>query len=101
MKFHKIKTFRRTNITINIPNVSHACVVPCGANASNSINGKPKIIAGIFCNTKLLAAGVWNSLSISRSNIIPVLAVPVNIPNNEKYASYSYVGKILLVTYFK
>jgi beta-aspartyl-dipeptidase (metallo-type) len=45
---------------------------------------------------KFDAAGVSNSGSISLNKIIPVDAVPVNIPNIEKNASCLYSGYILL-----
>lgn len=64
------------------------CVNPFGAKFNNNKIGKPKTIAGKFWNTKLSEAGVENFGSISLNKIIPLLAVPVNIPNIQKNASY-------------
>ena len=59
------------------------------AKPTNNKSGAPKIIAGNCCSTRLSAAGVSKLGSISLNKIIPVDAVPVNIPKIEKKASFS------------
>ena len=73
----------------------------CGAYPKMSIIGNPRMMAGNVCKTKLLEAGVSNLGSISRNKIIPLLAVPVNMPNMLRNPSLTYVGYKCFAAAFK
>ena len=88
--FLNSNTFINKKNRISITNVNNGLT---GASVANSIIGKPKTIAGKFWYTMLSAAGVLNEGSTSRNKIIPVLAVPVSIPNIHRNCSSLYVGK--------
>ena len=81
-----------TNNTDNTIKVMILAWNDCGAYPKMSKIGNPSTMAGNVCKTKLLAAGVSNLGSISRNKIIPLLAVPVNIPNMLRNPSLTYVG---------
>ena len=69
------------NKTVTTANVISVASNDCGAYPKMSMIGNPKMMAGKVCKTKLLAAGVSNLGSISRRSIMPLLAVPVSMPN--------------------
>ena len=70
---------------IKIPKVSIGFV---GAMVASSIRGNPKIMAGKFWYIMLSATGLLKSGSTSRNKMIPVLAVPHNIPNIPRNCSW-------------
>ncbi len=55
-------------------------MIDLGAMPTRISSGNPSAIAKLEPTTKLLAAGVLNSGSISRRRIMPELIVPVIIP---------------------
>ena len=61
----------------------------CGAKLTSNNTGAPNTIPKELPVTKLFAAGVSNSGSISRSRRTPELIVPVSIPYIEKKPSYA------------
>ena len=74
--------------TTSIPKVIQVDCRLCGAKPMSNNTGKPNTMAASVWSTRLFAAGVSNLGSISRNRIIPLDAVPVNIPNMEKKPSY-------------
>ena len=89
------------NKTDNTIKVMTLALNDCGAYPKISMIGNPSMIAGNVCKTKLLAAGVSNLGSISRNKIIPLLAVPVNMPNMLRNPSLTYVGYKCFAAAFK
>lgn len=89
------------NKTVTTIKVMILALNDCGAYPKMSMIGNPSTMAGNVCNTKLLAAGVSNLGSISRNKIIPLLAVPVNIPNILRNPSLTYVGYKCFAAAFK
>ena len=86
--FLKINPAMIINRIVTTPNVINVAWNDCGAYPKISMIGNPKIMAGNVCKTKLLAAGVSNLGSISRRRIMPLLAVPVSIPNMLRKPSF-------------